>query len=133
MSEKKKIAILGSTGSIGTQSLEVIQSYPDRFEAYVLTAYSNGDLLIKQALKFKPNVVVIGDEAQYKKVQDALWEHDIKTFCGIDALAEVVEMNEIDIVLTALVGYSGLKPTINAINAGKTIALANKETLVVAG
>jgi 1-deoxy-D-xylulose-5-phosphate reductoisomerase len=133
MSEKKKIAILGSTGSIGTQSLDVIQSYPDRFEVCVLTAHSNGDLLIKQALQFKPNVVVIGDEAQYKKVEDALWKHDIKTFCGLDALAEVVEMDEIDIVLTALVGYSGLKPTINAINAGKSIALANKETLVVAG
>jgi len=133
MSDKKKIAILGSTGSIGTQSLDVIESYPDKFEVSVLTAHSNADLLIAQALKFKPNTVVIVDEKQYKKVEDALWENDIKTYCGIDALAEVVQMNEIDIVLTALVGYAGLKPTINAINAGKSIALANKETLVVAG
>jgi len=133
MSDKKKIAILGSTGSIGTQSLDVIESYPDRFEVSVLTAHSNADLLIAQALKFKPNTVVIVDETHYKKVEDALWKHDIKTYCGIDALAEVVEMDEIDIVLTALVGYAGLKPTINAINAGKAIALANKETLVVAG
>ena len=133
MSDKKKIAILGSTGSIGTQSLEVIESYPDKFEVSVLTAHSNADLLIEQALKFKPNTVVIGDEAQYKKVEETLWQHDIKTYCGIDALADVVQMKEIDIVLTALVGYAGLKPTINAINAGKSIALANKETLVVAG
>jgi len=133
MSDKKKIAILGSTGSIGTQSLEVIAAYPEKFEVSVLTAHSNADLLIEQALKFKPNTVVIVDENQYKKVEDALWKHDIKTYCGIDALAEVVEMTEIDIVLTALVGYAGLKPTINAINAGKAIALANKETLVVAG
>ncbi len=133
MSDKKKIAILGSTGSIGTQSLEVIESYPDKFEVSVLTAHSNADLLIEQALKFKPNTVVIGDEAQYKKVEETLWQHDIKTYCGIDALADVVQMKEIDIVLTALVGYAGLKPTINAINAGKNIALANKETLVVAG
>lgn len=133
MSDKKKIAILGSTGSIGTQSLEVIESYPDKFEVSVLTAHSNADLLIEQALKFKPNTVVIGDENQYKKVEDVLWQHDIKTYCGIDALADVVQMKEIDVVLTALVGYAGLKPTISAINAGKSIALANKETLVVAG
>jgi len=133
MSDKKKIAILGSTGSIGTQSLEVIENYPEQFEVTVLTAHSNADLLIEQALKFKPNTVVIGDERQYKKVENALWKNDIKTYCGTDALAEVVEMDEIDIVLTALVGYAGLKPTINAINAGKSIALANKETLVVAG
>jgi 1-deoxy-D-xylulose-5-phosphate reductoisomerase len=133
MSEKKKIAILGSTGSIGTQTLDVIESYPEKFEVSVLTANSNADLLIEQALKFKPNAVVIVDETKYKKVESELWKHDIKTFCGIDALAEVVEMDEIDIVLTALVGYAGLKPTINAINANKTIALANKETLVVAG
>jgi len=133
MSDKKKIAILGSTGSIGTQSLEVIESYPDKFEVSVLTAHSNADLLIEQALKFKPNTVVIVDEKYYKKVEDALWQNDIKTYCGVEALAEVVEMDEIDIVLTALVGYAGLKPTINAINAGKAIALANKETLVVAG
>lgn len=133
MSNKKKIAILGSTGSIGTQTLEVIAAYPDKFEVSVLTAHSNVDLLIEQALIFKPNTVVIGDENLYKKVEDALWQNDIKTYCGVEALAEVVEMDEIDIVLTALVGYAGLKPTINAINAGKSIALANKETLVVAG
>ncbi len=133
MSDKKKIAILGSTGSIGTQTLEVIAAYPDRFEVIVLTANKNADLLIEQAKKFKPNTVVIVDESQYKKVDDQLWDLDIKTFSGENALSEVVEMKDIDIVLTALVGYSGLKPTIQAINAGKSIALANKETLVVAG
>lgn len=133
MSTKKKIALLGSTGSIGTQTLEVVNAYPEQFEISVLTANKNADLLIQQALKFKPNVVVIVDENQYKKVEEALWSHDIKTYCGEEALAEVVMMDEIDIVLTALVGYAGLKPTINAIEAKKTIALANKETLVVAG
>lgn len=133
MSEKKRIALLGSTGSIGTQTLEVVAAYPEQFEISVLTANSNADLLIEQAIKFKPNVVVIGDESQFKKVADILWAADIKTFCGEQALEEVVEMEEIDIVLTALVGFSGLKPTIRAINAGKNIALANKETLVVAG
>ena len=133
MSDKKKIAILGSTGSIGTQTLEVIAAHPDKFEVVVLTANRNSDLLIEQAIKFKPNTVVIVDESKYKAVDAALWGHDIKTFAGQAALSEVVEMKEIDIVLTALVGYSGLKPTITAINAGKSIALANKETLVVAG
>lgn len=130
---KKKIAILGSTGSIGTQALEVIEEHADKFQVEVLTANGNADLLIEQAIKFKPNVVVIADEAKYKKVEEALWEHDIKTYAGSDALAQVVEMDEIDVVLTALVGYAGLLPTINAIKAKKTIALANKETLVVAG
>lgn len=130
---KKKIAILGSTGSIGTQTLEVIEEHADKFQVEVLTANGNADLLIAQAIKFKPNVVVIADEAKYKKVEEALWEHDIKTYAGNDALAQVVEMDEIDVVLTALVGYAGLLPTINAIKAKKTIALANKETLVVAG
>ncbi|MBL1233360.1 MAG: 1-deoxy-D-xylulose-5-phosphate reductoisomerase [Flavobacteriales bacterium] len=130
---KKKIAILGSTGSIGTQALEVIEEHADKFQVEVLTANGNADLLIAQAIKFKPNVVVIADEAKYKKVEEALWEHDIKTYAGNDALAQVVEMDEIDVVLTALVGYAGLLPTINAIKAKKTIALANKETLVVAG
>lgn len=129
----KKIAILGSTGSIGTQALEVIEEHADKFQVEVLTANGNADLLIEQAIKFKPNVVVIADEAKYKKVEEALWEHDIKTYAGNDALAQVVEMDEIDVVLTALVGYAGLLPTINAIKAKKTIALANKETLVVAG
>ena len=134
MSENlKKIAILGSTGSIGTQALEVIAEHADKFEVEVLTSNNNADLLIEQALKFKPNAVVIVNEEHYKKVEEILWEHDIKVFAGSEALAQVVEMKSIDIVLTALVGYAGLKPTINAINAKKTIALANKETLVVAG
>lgn len=131
--EKKKIAILGSTGSIGTQALEVIEEHSDKFEVEVLTANSNADLLVKQALKFKPNTVVIVDESKYDEVAEKLWEHDIKTFTGPDALAQVAAMQETDIVLTALVGYAGLLPTIKAIEAKKTIALANKETLVVAG
>ena len=131
--EKKKIAILGSTGSIGTQALEVIEEHSDKFEVEVLTANTNSDLLIDQALKFKPNTVVIVDETQFEKVSESLWEHDIKTFTGIEALAQVAEMQETDVVLTALVGYAGLLPTIKAIEAKKTIALANKETLVVAG
>jgi len=131
--KKKKIAILGSTGSIGTQTLEVIEEHSDKFEVEVLTANSNADLLIEQALKFKPNTVVIVDETKFKKVSEALWEHDIKTFTGEESLAQVAAMQETDIVLTALVGYAGLLPTIKAIEAKKTIALANKETLVVAG
>jgi 1-deoxy-D-xylulose-5-phosphate reductoisomerase len=130
---KKRIAILGSTGSIGTQTLEVIEEHSDKFEVEVLTAHSNADLLIQQAIQFKPNAVVIVDETHYKKVSEALWQYDIKTYAGSEALAQVVEMETIDIVLTALVGYVGLLPTINAIKAKKTIALANKETLVVAG
>lgn len=130
---KKKIAILGSTGSIGTQTLEVIHEHPDKFEVEVLTANYNADLLIIQAIKFKPNAVVIVDEKQYLKVSEALWKHNIKTYSGVEALAQIVQMDTIHIVLTALVGYAGLLPTINAIKAKKTIALANKETLVVAG
>ncbi len=130
---KKGIAILGSTGSIGTQALEVIEQFPEKFELVVLTANRNADLLIEQALKFKPNTVVIVDESQYQKVKDVLWEHDIKVYAGEDSLNQVVEMNEVETVLTATVGYSGLLPTIHAINAKKNIALANKETLVVAG
>jgi 1-deoxy-D-xylulose-5-phosphate reductoisomerase len=130
---KKGIGILGSTGSIGTQALEVIEQFPEKFELITLTANRNADLLIKQAIKYKPNTVVIVDESQYQKVKDALWKHDIKVYSGEDSLNQVVEMTEIDTVLTATVGYSGLLPTINAINAGKSIALANKETLVVAG
>ncbi|MEP2770708.1 MAG: 1-deoxy-D-xylulose-5-phosphate reductoisomerase [Fulvivirga sp.] len=133
MSDKRNIAILGSTGSIGTQALEVIDEHADKFEVEVLTAQNNCDLLIEQALKYKPNVVVIGNEDHYTKVFDVLDSKDIKVYAGTKALASVVEMDSIDLVLTALVGYSGLKPTINAINAGKSIALANKETLVVAG
>lgn len=131
--EKKKVAILGCTGSIGCQALEVIRANPDLFEVEVLTAYANADLLIEQALEFKPNCVVIGQEDHYSKVSEALWKEDIKTYAGNEALEQVVEMEEIDIVLTAVVGAIGLKPTLNAIRAGKPIALANKETLVVAG
>ena len=131
--DKKHIAILGSTGSIGTQALEVIEQHPDRFEVEVLTAYRNADLLIQQSLTFKPNAVVIVDDGQYEKVQQALDSHDIKVYAGEDALASVVEMDSIDLVLTATVGYAGLLPTIRAIVSKKHIALANKETLVVAG
>ena len=130
---KKKIAIHGSTGSIGTQALEVIEEHADKLQVEVLTANSNAELLIAQAIKFKPNTVVIVDETKFKEVSETLWKHGIKTFTGAAALAQVVEMKEIDVVLTALVGYAGLLPTINAIKAKKTIALANKETLVVAG
>ncbi len=130
---KTHIAILGSTGSIGTQALDVIAANPERFTVEVLTAQSNADLLIQQALQFKPNCVVIGDEAKYQHVKDALWSADVKVFAGKEALAQVVEAESIDIVLTALVGFAGLEPTIRAIKAGKHIALANKETLVVAG
>lgn len=129
----KSIAILGSTGSIGTQALEVIAANPNHFSVEVLTAGNQADLLIEQALAFKPNVVVIGNEAHYDQVFNALDPQNIKVYTGEAALASVVEIEAIDIVLTALVGYSGLKPTISAINAGKNIALANKETMVVAG
>ncbi len=129
----KRIAILGSTGSIGTQTLEVVAQHTDRFAVEVLTANNNADLLIQQAGQFKPNVVVIGNDALYDKVFSALDPLDIKVYAGDNALNNVVQMDTVDIVLTALVGYSGLKPTIAAIEAGKPIALANKETLVVAG
>ena len=131
--KRRGIAICGSTGSIGTQALDVIAQHSDKFRVEVLTAYSNADLLIKQALLFKPNAVVIGDESKYEVVRDTLWSHDIKTYAGEDALEQVVQMEGIDVVLTAMVGFSGLKPTLKAIEAGKQIALANKETLVVAG
>lgn len=133
MKTKKGIAILGSTGSIGTQALDVLSLYPEHFELEVLTAGKNADLLIEQALKFKPNTVVISEESLYQKVKDALWHEDIHVYAGEDALCQVVESSQVDVVLTALVGYAGLKPTIHAISAGKNIALANKETLVVAG
>ncbi|HET6244393.1 MAG: 1-deoxy-D-xylulose-5-phosphate reductoisomerase [Bacteroidetes bacterium] len=131
--EKKHIAILGSTGSIGTQALEVIKEHRDVFELEVITANFNADLLIKQAIEFKPNAVVIADETKYEYIASVLQPLDIKVYAGIESVCQVVEMEEIDIVLTALVGYAGLKPTLNAIRAGKQIALANKETLVVAG
>lgn len=130
---KRKICILGSTGSIGTQALEVISQHSDQFEAYVLTAGSNADLLIKQARQFNPCAVVIADETQYDLVSQALSDLPIQVYAGSDALCQVVTMEPIDMVLTALVGFSGLKPTISAIKSHKTIALANKETLVVAG
>ena len=134
MEEKKKqIAILGSTGSIGTQALEVISEHSNLFEVEVLTANNNSKLLIEQAIKFKPNTVVIANEEKYKEVDEALFKLGIKVFAGQQSLEGVVEGENIDVVLTALVGYSGLKPTIRAIKAKKTIALANKETLVVAG
>jgi 1-deoxy-D-xylulose-5-phosphate reductoisomerase len=132
-SEKKRIAVFGSTGSIGTQALEVIAAHPDKFEVEVLTAQNNAALLIDQARKFQPNTVVISNDEHYLTVKEALQGEDIKVFAGENALASVAQMETIDLVLTALVGYSGLKPTIKAIEAGKTIALANKETLVVAG
>ena len=131
--QKKHIAILGSTGSIGTQALEVIAVNSDRFQVEVLTAHSNADLLAEQALKFKANAVVIQDESKYKALKDRLFDEGIKVYCGSEAIAEVVEMETIDMVLTALVGFAGLTPTMRAIEAGKEIALANKETLVVAG
>ena len=131
--DKTKIAILGSTGSIGTQTLQVIEQNTDKFAVEVLTANKNADLLIQQALKFNPNCVVICDDNQYLKVKDALLDKDIKVYAGQEALEQVVENEKIDVVLTALVGYAGLKPTIKAIKAKKAIALANKETLVVAG
>lgn len=133
MATKTRIAILGSTGSIGTQALEVIESYPDMFDLQVITANRNADLLISQAKKFHPNTVVIADESLYQQVKDALQDEDIHVYAGEDALSQVVTSTEVDIVLTAMVGYAGLKPTLAAIEAKKNIALANKETLVVAG
>lgn len=129
----KRIAILGSTGSIGTQALEVVREQPEQFQVELLTCGNRVDLLIEQALEFKPNAVVIGDAAQLPRVKDALFPRGIKAYAGPEALEQAVAMEGIDTVLTALVGYAGLKPTLAAIDAGKTIALANKETLVVAG
>ena len=131
--DKRHIAILGSTGSIGTQTLEVVEGHKDKFVVEVITANRNSTLLIEQAKKYTPNAVVIVDESRYEEVFEALDPLDIKVFAGENALCSVVEMEQLDIVLTALVGYAGLQPTIRAINAGKNIALANKETLVVAG
>ncbi len=129
----KRIALFGSTGSIGTQALEVIAANSDKFSAEILTAQSNDALLIEQALKFNPNVVVIGDEKKYSKVKEALAATDIKVFAGENALTEVAAMDCYDMMLAAIVGYAGLKPTLKAVEIGKAIALANKETLVVAG
>ena len=129
----RSIAILGSTGSIGTQAIDVIREQKDRFTVEVLTSNNNVDLLIQQAKEFKPNAVVIGETRHYEKLRDALTGEPVKVFAGTDALEQVVQMDGIDMVLTALVGYAGLRPTLAAIRAGKHIALANKETLVVAG
>ena len=130
---KKQIAILGSTGSIGTQALQVIEEHPDRYETYVLTANNRVEDLIAQARKFKPEAVVIANETKYQQLKDALADLPIKVYAGEEALCQIVAEKPIDMVLTAMVGYAGLKPTMNAIRARKTIALANKETLVVAG
>lgn len=133
MEQKKRIAIIGSTGSIGTQALEVIRENPERFAAEVLVAHSNSETLIQQALEFQPNAVVIADEKKYQEVKAALQPQDIKVFAGAKAVEQIVEMETIDIVLASIVGYAGLASTINAIKHKKPIALANKETLVVAG
>ncbi|MEI6348143.1 MAG: 1-deoxy-D-xylulose-5-phosphate reductoisomerase [Bacteroidota bacterium] len=130
---KKRIAILGSTGSIGTQTLEVVDAYPDVYQVEVLTAMNNAELLIQQALKYSPNAVVIANDKKYSEVADALAHTDIKVFAGDSSLIDIVEMESIDIVMMALVGYSGLKPTYNAIKHRKPIALSNKEVLVVGG
>lgn len=130
---KKQIAILGSTGSIGTQALQVIEEHPDLYEAYALTANNRVDLLIEQARKFMPEAVVIANEDKYLQLKEALSDLPIKVYAGADALCQIVESQPVDIVLASMVGYAGLRPTINAIKAGKAIALANKETLVVAG
>lgn len=129
----KKIALLGATGSIGQQTLEIIEQNPELFAVEVLTANNNADLLIEQARKFLPNVVIISNENKYELVREALAQLPIKVYAGCDAIAQVVEMGSIDTVVTAMVGYSGLLPTLRAVKAGKQIALANKETLVVAG
>lgn len=131
--QKRQIAILGSTGSIGTQALDVIRQHPDKLEVYALTAHRQVELLIRQAREFQPEMVVIADESNYRQLQDGLRDLPIKVWAGADALAQVTEAEPIDMVLTALVGFAGLNPTIHAIRAGKAIALANKETLVVAG
>lgn len=131
--EKKKIAILGSTGSIGTQALQVIEEHPDLYEAYVLTANNRVELLIEQARRFQPEVVVIANADKYEVLRDALSDMPVKVYAGADALCQVVQEKSVDVVLTAMVGFAGLQPTISAIKAGKAIALANKETLVVAG
>lgn len=131
--EKRQLAILGSTGSIGTQALEVVSEHSDLFEVYALTANNQVDLLINQARKYMPEVVVIANERKYPELKEALEDLPIKVWAGADAIAQMVQSEPIDMVLTAMVGYSGLRPTISAIKAGKAIALANKETLVVAG
>ena len=129
----KRIAILGSTGSIGTQALNVIRRHRDEMAVEVLCAGSNADLLIAQALEFDPNAVAIADESKYRQIQEALAPHDIKVFAGMDSIADLMEMDTIDMVLASIVGFAGLRPTLRAIEHHKPIALANKETMVVAG
>ena len=131
--KKRCIAILGSTGSIGTQTLQVVEEHPDKFEVYAITANTRVDELIEQARKFMPEAVVIADESKYTKLKEALADLPIKVYGGYESICQIVESKPIDIVVTAMVGFSGLRPTINAIKAGKAIALANKETMVVAG
>ncbi len=133
MMQKKQLCILGSTGSIGTQTLDVVRRHPDRYEVYAICAHRSIDLLIAQAREFRPEVVCIADESLYAPLRDALADMPVKVWSGADSIAEMVTMPSIDIVVASMVGYAGLRPTIEAIKAGKTIALANKETLVVAG
>ena len=133
MKKKKNIAILGSTGSIGTQALKIIEDYPELFQAEILVANQNVDLLVQQAIKFEPNIVVIGNETKYNQLADALKTYPVKVFAGASSIEQVVQMDCVDIVLTAMVGFAGLLPTIRAVEAHKRIALANKETLVVGG
>lgn len=133
MDRKKRLAILGSTGSIGRQTLETVDSYPDLYEVYMITANNQIDILIEQARKYQPEVVIIANEAHYAALREALSDLPIKVYAGAEAIADAVTISDIDVVVTAMVGYAGLQPTIQAIKAGKTIALANKETLVVAG
>ena len=130
---QKRIAIFGSTGSIGTQAIDVITAHPDRFSVEILTAHTNDELLIQQAIRCKPNIVVIGDEKKNQKVKDALSKTHVKVFCGEDALDEAAALDCYDVMVAAIVGFAGLKPTLSALKNGKTVALANKETLVVAG
>jgi len=130
---KKKITILGSTGSIGTQTLEVIATHPEQFEIETLTANNNVEMLAQQAIRFQPNFVVIGNDDHYNYLKEALAKYPIKVYAGYEAIEQVVAMPSVDMVMAAMVGFSGLKPVIKAIEAGKHIALANKETLVAAG
>ncbi|MEZ4936060.1 MAG: 1-deoxy-D-xylulose-5-phosphate reductoisomerase [Crocinitomicaceae bacterium] len=130
---KKSVIILGSTGSVGKQAMEVIQSHVDEFEVYALSSFQNAELLIEQAKIFKPNTVIIGAEQHYEQVKNALWEDDIKVYCGKEALNQIVAAQEVEIVLNAILGFAGLEPTLASIDANKRIALANKESLVVAG
>jgi 1-deoxy-D-xylulose-5-phosphate reductoisomerase len=131
--KRRQIVILGSTGSIGTQTLDIVRACPDRFQVYALVAHQSVELLVKQAREFRPEVVCIADESRYQSLKEALADMDIKVWCGADAVADLVTFPSVDIVVAAMVGYAGLRPTMEAVRAGKTVALANKETLVVAG